>query len=136
MLGSRLEGLIYGPLMDGHCLSDHGDALDIYWWIRRRVVEVLILERIVGYAKPPGCPILCYFAAGRIPRALCEDHDELYLLDGSDYDGSPWDDGGVDEPFDTREWFVPVDNSAELAALFALLSDDEEAEEEGEAPAA
>ena len=109
-----------------------GNGLDIYWFLRRQVIEIPILELITAYAAPWGCPVLYFYADEEdISDALYADHG---MQRPEHYTGSSWDDGPPD-PGDPPGfvWGGPSDNAAELAALFALLSDDEEEEEEAAA---
>ena len=108
-------------MMDENCL-------DIYWWLRVRVVELFILEHIIGYADPcwPDCPVLFFFADGdAIPRALFIDHGlQDLLIDDADRDADPWGDLAQQqlEPLQPR---APVDYEAEFAALMEWLDSDD-----------
>ena len=107
-------------------LSDFGDCLDIYWWLRYRVVEIPVLELIAWYAAPEGCPILYFFAGvDHIPLALYADHGATPPWD--EYTESPWDVGPPD-PGPDLIYFngAPYDIAAAPFDFFGRIDSDDD----------
>ena len=80
-------------------MAGGSDPLAFYWWLRRRVRELPILERIVRYAVPASCPILYFFAEEhQIPAGLWLDHG---AVPPNQAVGIFWDNEGAGQQLDS-----------------------------------